>query len=205
MTLNIEEMVKIYDELLHNKNNTFLLNYLLCNYKKGIIFCGVGKNWYIAEKLCKTTISMGINAQALDATHAMHGDIGMINDQLIIFISKSGETKELEVLIDYLHKIRDLGIINPKFSAVFLNKDSSLIKKMDPYLSIYPETAVKDIKEFDYKGLVPSLSINIIQMYLDKLMTNIFDRYEELRIRYKYNHPYGSIGKELGMDKMLNQ
>lgn len=203
MTTDIEEMIKIYEELLLQNNTEILTDYLSRNYKKGIIFCGVGKNWYIAEKLCKTTLSMGIPAQALDATHAMHGDIGMINDQLIIFISKSGETKELSILINYLHKIRDLGIINAKFASVFLNKHSSLIKKMDPHFSIYPKTEVKEIKEFDFKGLVPSLSINIIQMFLDKIMTKIFDAHIELRNRYKYNHPYGAIGKELGMDKML--
>lgn len=203
MVKELEEMVKIYEELIQNENVDYLSNYLLRNYKKGVIFCGVGKNWYIAEKLCKTSISMGIPAQALDATHAMHGDIGMIHDQLIIFISKSGETKELEILIKYLKKIRELNIINPKFACVFLNKNASLISEMDKHLSIYPSSDVKDIKEFDYKGLVPSLSINIIQMFLDKITTKIFDTDEKLRIRYKYNHPYGSIGKELGMTKFI--
>lgn len=205
MSKEVEEMIKIYEELLNNENTEYLINYLIRNYKNGIIFCGVGKNWYIAEKLCKTALSMGIPAQALDPTHAMHGDIGMINNQTIIFTSKSGETNELSVLIKYLKKIRALGIINPKFASVFLNKNASLNSEMDSHLSIYPLSDVKEIKEFDIKGLVPSLSINIVQMFLDKILSKIFDANEKLRIRYKYNHPYGSIGKELGMSDMFSE
>ena len=63
MSKEVEEMIKIYEELLNNENTEYLINYLIRNYKNGIIFCGVGKNWYIAEKLCKTALSMGIPAR----------------------------------------------------------------------------------------------------------------------------------------------
>jgi len=42
-------------------------------------------------------------------------------------------------------------------------------------------------------------------MFLDKILSKIFDADEKLRIRYKYNHPYGSIGKELGMSDMFSE
>lgn len=166
------------------------------NYHNGIIFSGVGKNWYIAEKVTKTYISMGIPAQALDATHAIHGDIGMVSNQYVVFLSRSGTTSELVHLAKVLHKLNGLGVTNTKLVGFSLNSDKPNSELFDYYIA--PEKGSK-IYEFDSKNLVPSLSINCCQLVLDEIGVEVFESNPELMERYKFNHIGGENGRKLGM------
>ena len=68
-----------------------------------IIFTGIGKNVYICEKLAAMYSSLGIPSFYLDATHALHGDIGILSDRdILIPISKSGNTEELVKMLAYV-------------------------------------------------------------------------------------------------------
>lgn len=176
-----------------------------------IILAGVGKNWYICEKVEKTFISMGIKTIALDCTHALHGDMGVLMDpdetKLMFFISKSGATDELIRLaktVDYLVKnnvvkniTRIAFYLNPKgqeFKDLF---DMSLTPNWDNYNN------EQYLYEFDSRNLVPSLSINTMQMVLDSIGVRIFEYDQNLMDNYKYNHLAGNNGKLLGGDKIL--
>jgi hypothetical protein len=69
---------------------------------------------------------------------------------------------------------------------------------------IVPDMAFKEsIYEFDSRNLVPSLSINIMQMVLDDLGVEVFEMNDDLYENYKYNHMGGTNGKRLGVDKEL--
>ena len=201
MNDKIDKLIEIFNQLIDQPITKQIIDLISKEIDRGIIFSGVGKNWYISEKLCKTFISMSIQSQALDPIHALHGDIGMIQNQFMIFTSKSGNTKELITLIDYLYKVRSIGIFSPIFIGVFLNKDAELVSKMD--YCIVPSCDMSSIVEFDSANLVPSLSINIIQMFLDYVGSQIFDNNPVLKERYKWNHPAGMIGKQLDMNKNL--
>lgn len=199
----------VYADIIHNvaeiKKNT--------NKWPTIILAGVGKNWYICEKVEKTFISMGIKTIALDCTHALHGDMGVLmdpdEDKLMFFISKSGTTDELIKLaktVDYLVKadvIKNIARIafylNPKGKAFDFLYDSVLHPIWDKY------DKEQYLYEFDSRNLVPSLSINTMQMVLDSIGVAIFEKDEKLMENYKYNHLAGNNGKLLGGDKILGK
>ena len=70
-------------------------NNLVKDYSTGevprIILSGVGKNWYICEKIVKTYLSLGSQSEALDCVHALHGDMGMLmsnEKKRLIFVLK---------------------------------------------------------------------------------------------------------------------
>lgn len=199
MKNKIQEMFNIFFELVGKLQTETLINLLESNLNDGIIFCGVGKNYYIAEKLAKTSISLGIQSQVLDPVHALHGDMGIVKNQIIIFISKSGTTKELVNLIQYISSLKDSGLIRPYLVGVFLNKNNKIQELLD--LCIY--TDEEEIYEFDEKNLIPTLSINILQMYLDYVIIKVFERNGSLMSRFKFNHPAGNIGKIVDTAKLL--
>ena len=62
----IKEMFKLFFDLKESKEFKELFKYKNEILKNGIIFSGIGKNWYICEKITKTFLSMGIKAQSLD-------------------------------------------------------------------------------------------------------------------------------------------
>lgn len=201
MNNKINLMFNIFEELMNNKTTKEVIDIISNSYKRGLIFSGVGKNWYVCQKINKTIISLGINSQTLDVVHAIHGDIGMIQNQFIFFISKSGKTEELLTLINYLVKIREKNIINPTLIGVFLENNSPIIDKLD-YI-ICPKD-FQELYEFDSKNIVPTLSINILQMLLDYIGIQIFENNSKLVKIYKYHHPAGLIGKNLNIDGELN-
>ena len=188
----ISYMTEVLLELLNDKKTDEIINFVFNNKEKGVIFCGVGKNWYIAQKLTKTFISLGIPAQALDAIHALHGDIGMINNQTIFFISKSGNTSELMTLVKYLISIKNKEIINPFLIGVCLNSQSKIKEFTDLFLC----SKKSKIYEFDDRNIIPTLSINILQMLLDYIGVEIYEKSAKLIENYKFHHPGGIIGQK---------
>lgn len=67
-----------------------------------ILFTGIGKSGFIAQKVCQTLVSTGTKAVFLNPTDALHGDIGIVGqDDLVVIVSKSGATEELLRLVPY--------------------------------------------------------------------------------------------------------
>jgi arabinose-5-phosphate isomerase len=158
------------------------INYLKNNIEDGLIISGVGKNWYSSLKASKTFISLGIRCDVLDPVHALHGDLGIVQKQAVILVSKSGNTRELIELVKYLK--------NSKYIAgLTLNKNSKLNEYCN--LIICPEVKIQEMDKFD---IIPSFSIIFFQMILDYIAVNI---YNNILINLKNNHPEGSIGKKL--------
>ena len=202
----IDKMFKLFWDLYRNPDLDGVREYLSVrkNLDKGIIIAGVGKNFYIAEKIYKTFISMGIKCQALDCVHALHGDLGMVDGQLIFFLSKSGNTEELVTVAKTLNMLRDRGVKNFKSCGFFLNNKPKYVE-YDWMIVPGSQYSNDDIYEFDSRNLVPSLSINIMQMILDDLGVEMFEKNDDLYEGYKYNHMGGTNGKRLGVDKELAQ
>ena len=179
-----------------------------------IYLAGVGKNWYICEKVEKTFLSLGLQCRSLDCTHALHGDLGMLtgndNAKIVFFVSKSGTTEELLKLYNVItFLINNKTIKNTTLMSIYLNKNGdefwqdswakiSLHPARNRYQNDEPEF------EFDSDNLIPSLSINTMQQVLDYIGISVFDADEELKSKYKFNHMGGHNGQALGMDKILN-
>lgn len=179
------------------------------NYKsildRGFIFVGVGKNWYICEKLNKTFLSMGLKSQALDPVHALHGDLGMVDGQVIFFISKSGNTEELIKFAKTLRALKNRHIKECVMVGFCLNNQFENNGLYDYVILPSDKFSKDEIYEFDEKNIVPTLSINIMQMVLDKFGVEIFESKDYLVNNYKYNHLAGENGRRLGVDKLLEE
>lgn len=196
---NEEKLKKMFEIYLHirKKYLNITFEYFKNKVKNGFIICGVGKNWYVAEKITKTFISLGINCQSLDCTHALHGDVGMINNQNIIFISKSGTTNELNTLINYIVNLRKNNICNPTLTLFCLNDVE--YNDLDLIINLKGLYKYEDMLELDNNNLVPTISINILQLFLDELGIKLFENDKNKIKRYKYNHPSGKIGEILNV------
>jgi arabinose-5-phosphate isomerase len=75
----------------------------MCLDCKGVVlFTGVGKSGFIAQKICQTLVSTGTKAVFLSPQDALHGDIGIISRQdLLVCFSKSGATEEIVRLVPF--------------------------------------------------------------------------------------------------------
>ena len=99
---------------------------LIYNSKGRVIVTGIGKGANIANKIVSTLNSTGQPANFLHAVDAFHGDLGNIQkDDIVICISKSGNTEEIRRLIMF---VRNLGIT---IISICGNSSSFLAKESD--------------------------------------------------------------------------
>lgn len=206
----IEKSNKIFENIIESNEFKELVKLNSLDERlPRIILSGVGKNWYICEKIVKTYLSLGIHAEALDCVHALHGDLGMLmgsEPKLLIFVSKSGTTEELRKLVNVIFELRKKGIIKNLYVVGFYLNTIDKIEASEKYdkLILLPEgISYKDVPEFDERNLVPSLSINTMQMVLDYFGILLYEARPELVDNYVYNHLGGNNGKALMSDKLV--
>ena len=105
--------------------------------KGRVIITGVGKSAIIATKIVATLNSTGTPAIFMHAADAIHGDLGAIlKDDIVICISKSGNTSEIKALVPF---IKDFG---NTLIAITGNKESYLGQKADYVMNSYVEKEV---------------------------------------------------------------
>ena len=98
-----------------------------------LIFTGVGKSAHIANKLVGTLNSTGISTSFLDATHALHGDLGMCQENDLVFLlSNSGQSDEILKLIPGLRRLglRTVGFTSNATSDLAKNTDLQLLYRV---------------------------------------------------------------------------
>lgn len=207
-----DHMDRIFKAIV--RSSSFKNLFLKCSSSFGselpsFIFTGVGKNWYVCEKVVKVFISLGIRAQALDCMHALHGDLGMLDAEksakVLVYVSRSGTTAELVKLAKIVKQFKDKKIINNlETVGFFLNKELPNKELFDQMIVPDDLTLLDDIYEFDDRDLVPSLSIDILQLALDLLGVLLYEGRPELVEHYIYNHLSGANGMKLGGAAILN-
>ncbi len=169
----------------------------LISCKSKILFTGIGKSGFIANKVAMTMLSTGTNALYLPATDALHGDIAVVEENDIFFIfSKSGETEELINLLPYIKKKKAQTI------AVVSNKNSRLAKKADFFIELPLE------KELCPFNLAPTISTTVQLIFGDVLTVALMQKKEFSLTDYAINHPAGAIGKQITLrveDLMINK
>src|SRR5687768_334407 len=95
-----------------------------------VVISGIGKSAIIAQKIVATLNSTGTPALFMHAADAIHGDLGMIQQEdVVIIISKSGESPEIKVLVPLIKHLKNtlVGMVG--------NKDSFLAKQSDLLLN----------------------------------------------------------------------
>ena len=192
----IDLQIKALKKLKNSIDNSFSLavnKILRCKSK--IIICGVGKSGIIASKISATLSSVGTPAFSISASDCSHGDLGRITKKdIIILISNSGNTSELNNIIKYSksYKIPLIGIVS--------NKNSNLYKSSNIKLFI-PE-----VKESGY-GIVPTSSTTVQLAIGDALAIALMDRKKFGKLDFKRFHPAGNLGNKLktAADLMLTK
>lgn len=156
--------------------------------KQNIHFTGVGKSGHVAQKLAATFASCGLRAFYLCASNALHGDIGVVSEKdLVIFLSRSGQTKELINLASFVkeRKARIASIICAKKSRL------SFLSECAISLPLEKETGQWD--------MIPTLS-STIQLIIGDLIALAYVQSKELSTDlFATNHPAGSIGQRLSL------
>src|SRR5690606_13882074 len=151
-----------------------------------VIITGIGKSAIIAQKIVATMNSTGTPAIFMHAADAIHGDLGIIQkDDIVIAISKSGNTPEIKALCPLLQKFG-----NPLIGMVG-NKDSFLAKSSDHIL----DTTID--KEACPHNLAPTTSTTAQLMMGDALAVALLKCKNFSSDDFSKYHPGGALGKRL--------
>ena len=156
---------------------------LLQNTKGRVIVTGMGKSGHIARKMAATFASTGTVSFFVHPAEASHGDLGMISDDdVIIAISYSGESKELSDILIYAkrHNIPLIAITRNPQSA--LGKNSSLVLKLP------------DNGEACPLGLAPTSSTTATIVMGDVLAVDLMERRGFSATDFRQRHPGGKLG-----------
>ncbi|ETN96017.1 arabinose-5-phosphate isomerase [Zhouia amylolytica] len=156
------------------------------NSKGRVVVTGIGKSAIIATKIVATLNSTGTPAIFMHAADAIHGDLGTIQqDDVIICISKSGNTPEIKVLVPLLKNGPN------KLIAITGNKDSFLGQQADFILNAHVE------KEACPNNLAPTSSTTAQLVIGDALAICLLELKEFGSKDFAKYHPGGALGKKL--------
>lgn len=146
---------------------------------------GVGKSADIAQKLVGTFNSTGTRAYLLDATRALHGDLGMVHgNDAVVIVSNSGESEEIVRLLKPLKRMAGSVI------AITGNRNGALARQADVSV-VYPAVAES---LFD---LAPSTSAVVAMSVGHALALALCDRRAFTHDEFAKYHPAGSLGFKL--------
>ncbi|ABQ03318.1 KpsF/GutQ family sugar-phosphate isomerase [Flavobacterium johnsoniae] len=154
--------------------------------KGRLIVTGIGKSAIIAQKMVATFNSTGTPSMFLHAAEAIHGDLGMIqNDDIIICISKSGNSPEIKVLVPLLKRFGNTLI------AITGNTTSFLAKGSDFVLNTTVDTEACPI------NLAPTNSTTAQLVMGDALAVCLMEMRDFKPEDFAVYHPGGALGKKL--------
>jgi len=156
------------------------------NAKGRIIITGMGKSGHIGKKIAASLASTGTPSFFVHPAEASHGDLGMITeDDVVLAISNSGESKEL---VDILNYCKRFGI---KLISITKNPQSSLGKAGDIVLTL-PNNG-----EACPLGLAPTSSTTATLVLGDILTTCLIERKGFTKEDFNNRHPGGKLGSIL--------
>lgn len=151
-----------------------------------VVVTGIGKSAIIAQKIVATFNSTGTPSLFMHAADAIHGDLGMIQkDDLIIAISKSGNTPEIKVLVPFLKQT------NNTLVALVGNRESFLAQNADYILDVTVE------REACPNNLAPTTSTTAQLAMGDALAVSLQASRRFTDQDFAKYHPGGALGKQL--------
>jgi len=154
--------------------------------KGRVIVSGIGKSAIVAQKIVATLNSTGTPAVFLHAADAIHGDLGIIQpDDLIIVLSKSGNTPEIKVLVPLLKQTGNVVV------ALVGNLNSYLAEQADFVLD---STVEKEACPLD---LAPTTSTTAQMAMGDALAVCLLEERRFTEQDFAKYHPGGALGKRL--------
>ena len=159
---------------------------LIYNSKGRVIITGIGKSAIIANKIVATLNSTGTPSVFMHAADAIHGDLGLVlKEDVVICISKSGNTPEIKVLIPLLKKAKNILI------AITGNMKSMLAEQADFIFNSYVQ------KEACPNNLAPTTSTTAQLVIGDALAVCLLEIRGFSSDDFAKYHPGGALGKKL--------
>jgi arabinose-5-phosphate isomerase len=159
---------------------------VLSQTKGRVIFSGIGKSAVIAQKIVATFNSTGTPAVFMHAADAIHGDLGMIlPDDVVVLISKSGESPEIKTLIPL---IKEFG-----------NTLIAMAGKLDSYLALQSDLVIDTVVEQEAcpNNLAPTTSTTAQLVMGDALAICLMKLRGFRTDDFARVHPGGALGKRL--------
>ena len=159
---------------------------LIYRSKGRVIVTGIGKSGLIGRKIVATLTSTGTLALFLHPVEGLHGDLGIVTkDDVFLAISNSGETAELNLIID---SIRDIGV---PLIALTGNPSSSLARACDVVIDV---GVAKEACPF---GLTPTSSTTATLAMGDALAVALIQKRNFREADFYKFHPGGNLGSRL--------
>jgi arabinose-5-phosphate isomerase len=156
------------------------------NCRGRLVVSGIGKSAIIAQKIVATLNSTGTPGLYMHAADAIHGDLGMVQkDDVVMIISKSGNSPEIKVLVTLIKNFGNtlIGMVG--------NEQSFLAGRSDIVLN----TAVK--KEACPNNLAPTTSTTAQLVMGDALAVCLMEMNAFTGKDFARYHPGGILGKKL--------
>lgn len=176
----IENLVNLLDDSFADAVS------LIYNSKGRVVITGIGKSAIIASKIVATLNSTGTPSVFMHAADAIHGDLGLIlEDDVVICVSKSGNTPEIKVLVPLINNGPN------KMIAITGNKESFLGLNADYVLDTYVE------KEACPNNLAPTTSTTAQLVMGDALAVCLLELRGFSSNDFAKYHPGGALGKKL--------
>lgn len=156
------------------------------NSKGRLVITGIGKSAIIAQKIVATLNSTGTPSLFLHASEAIHGDLGMVQPgDIVICISKSGNSPEIKVLVPLLKRFGN------KLIAITGNITSFLGKEANYVLNTYVENEACPI------NLAPTNSTTAQLVMGDAIAVCLMEMKNFNAEDFAKFHPGGALGKKL--------
>ncbi len=183
----INEEAKTIQNLTNYIDDDFVKTTQLILKSNGrVVITGIGKSANIANKIVATLNSTGTPSLFMHAADAIHGDLGMIRpDDVVICISKSGNTPEIKVLVPL---IKNMG-----------NTLVGMVSGLDSFLANHSDFILKAVveKEACPNNLAPTNSTTAQLVIGDALAVALLQCRRFTDQDFAKYHPGGALGKKL--------
>lgn len=173
MSVNVsDEICKAVEVIFENKGR--------------LIVTGIGKSAIVGQKIVATLNSTGTSAVFMHAADAIHGDLGMISeDDIVMCISKSGDTPEVKVLVPLIKGFGNtlIAMVSNGLSYLATNADHKILIPVDA--------------EADPNNLAPTTSTTLQMAMGDAIAVALLSLRGFSHEHFAKFHPGGSLGKQL--------
>lgn len=159
---------------------------MILDCKGQVVISGMGKSGFVAQKVSSTLASTGTRSVYIHPAEAVHGDLGRITaDDVVILLSRSGQTEELVRLVDPLKQI------GARMISMTCNYDSALSRHADVVLDL------GNIQEACPLRLAPSTSTTAMLAMGDALALTVLKYKNFSQEQFAFYHPAGNLGRKL--------
>lgn len=159
---------------------------LICDCKGKLIVCGLGKSGHVGRKIAATFASTGTTAVFLHLAEAIHGDLGMAaRGDVAILISQSGETTELEPVIDHFQNAKIPIIAITGHAGTMLAEAGTATLLLPHWAEVGPES------------VAPTTSTTMTLALGDALAMTVMRQKGVTRTEFGRLHPGGTLGARL--------